>query len=156
MKKTAFIAALALVGGLASQTASADLFNIGVKAGQVSVENDTSNATAGGVVVALDIPGPINFEGEADTTVSDGSFGSFDYSANQMAAFATIATPGPIYVKGRLGVARTTVDISGLGSDNDTQAAYGLSANFGGWELGWTRTKFNGSRVDYMSLGYNF
>lgn len=142
-----------------SATAQEDL-TFGVKAGLLTIENDSDSAVNVGGIVSFAFPNsPGGIEGEVNTSVVDGSFNRFvDYSVTQFGAFGTFTIPPQedINVKFRAGVVYTSLDPSTGSTDDDTNLAFGVGGNAGHFELSWTHTQFKDADVDFLALGYNF
>ncbi len=130
--------------------------DIGVKAGMLSLDGDTSAAKQAGVVFNFDIVGMVGVEAEFNTTIADGEFGGVDYSATQLGAYGVLMTPGPVYFKAKAGYLRTDVEFSGIGSDDDQALAYGIGVGFTALEIEYTRTKWNDLDVDIISASFKF
>ena len=134
-----------------------------VKGGLLALEEDDSAAMNVGVVYAMDFAGIIGAEFDLTTSINDGEYDIFgttvDHSTTQLGGYATLTTPGPIYFKGKAGLAYSDVDIGGAG-DSSASPAYGIGAGFFGFELEYTRTQVEWQGVDididYISLAYGF
>lgn len=164
MRKT-ILATLLVFGALAVTPAQAFDSDWRVKAGMLSLEDDESAAFNAGVVYAMDFAGIIGAEFEANTSIADGEiFSGVDYSATQLGGYATLTTPGPIYFKGKAGYVYTdvsgdtitegpfTIEVGG----SEAGVSYGIGAGFFGFELEYTRTSYDDSDIDFLSLAYGF
>lgn len=159
MKTIILVSALAVAVVPIQAAMAQEGVSFGLKAGMLSIENDSDSAANVGALVSMAFPAsPFGVEGEVNTSVSDGSFNRFvDYSATQVGAFGTFRfPPQDVNVKLRLGGMYTSVDPSPGKRDHDTDLAYGIGGNVGPFELSWTRTRFNSSDVDFLAIGYNF
>lgn len=168
MRKLVIATVVTAVGALTAPAAHAVPFvDFGLGIGQFTLDEDESGAVMGQGVVGIDIPGsPVNVEGHFATSISDGeeqvtelTNQVADYSADQIGIFATISSPGPIYVKGKVGATRTGVD-SELDDSTTTEPAYGLGVGLSDWEFEWTRTTVDTlgveRDVDYLTITYRF
>lgn len=166
MKKLVLSGLVATVATVAAPAAHAlPLVDFGLGVGQFTLDNDESGAFMAQGVIGVDIPAsPVNVEGVIAQSVSDGEVSTLttqvaDYSANQLGIYATITSPGPIYIKGKVGATRTSVD-SDIGDDTSTELAYGLGVGLSDWEFEWTRTTIGESGVDqdvdFLSITYRF
>lgn len=129
--------------------------DIGVKAGMLSLDGDTSAAKQAGVVFNFDIVGMVGVEAEFNTTIADGEFGGVDYSATQLGAYGVLMTPGPVYFKAKAGFVRTDFEVFGA-SESDQDIAYGLGVGFTALEIEYTRTKWKDTDVDMISASFKF
>ncbi|MDQ2070059.1 hypothetical protein [Natronospira bacteriovora] len=157
------IAGLLLAGSLIAAPAAKalPLIDIGVGIGALTLEDDDSAAIAGTASVGVNIPfiPLVGVEGQLTQTLQDGEIGGFDYSGNQLGAFATITTPTPfLKVRGKLGMVRSDFSFNGFSNDS-TDFAIGAAALFGDWRVEWTRTMADdedGGDIDFISLSYVF
>lgn len=162
MRKS-IIGLLLTLGVLAATPAQAFDSDWRVKAGILSLEDDSSSATNVGLVYAMDFAGIIGAEVEANTSIADGDYEvlgvSADHSTTQLGGYATLTTPGPIYFKAKAGLMYSDVEIGGA-SDSGVGEALGVGMGFFGFELEYTRSTvdFSGNDVDmdYISLAYGF
>jgi len=155
-KKLAVITALLAGFFMAPAHAIVDT-DIGVKAGMLSIDGDASAAKQAGVVFNFDIIGMFGIEAELNTTLADGDAGfGVDYNATQLGAYGVLMTPGPVYFKAKAGYLRTDVELSGIGSDDDQEVAYGIGVGFTALEVEYTRTKWNDLDVDIISASFKF
>ncbi len=137
MFKRSMTVLLALAAGLLSwPTFAADGLYLGVTGGVVT--NDRSgfdNAVNGGVLVGyefLDLKiADLAAEGVYTTTLSEGDVSGVpgDWDVDTIAAYGVLRTVGPIYLKGRAGVARSKAQTSVRSYDN-TDFSAGLGAGF--------------------------
>jgi len=155
MRKS-IIGLLLAFGAIAAMPAQAFDSDWRVKGGLLSIENDDSAALNAGLIYAMDFVGIIGAEFEANTSIADGEIVSgLDYSATQLGGYATLTTPGPIYFKAKAGYVYTDLDTD-LGGDSDTDVSYGIGAGFFGLELEYTRTTYQDTDIDFLSLAYGF
>lgn len=150
---TLFVASAALIGF--SSSALAFDSDFGVKAGQLSIENDSTSATQVGLVYSMDLAGIFGVEFEGSTTMADGEFGPLDYSATQLGGYGVVMTPGPIYFKGKAGYVYNDFEVGGA-SDSDSDVAYGVGVGAFGFEFEYTRSKFQDADVDLLSVSFKF
>lgn len=131
----------------------------GIKAGQLTIDGDSSAATQAGLVFSVNLVGMFGLEFEGNTTVSDGGYqfvgNEFDYSVTQYGAYGVLRSPGSVYFKGKAGYVRNDFDF-GFASDTDDDVAYGVGIGFSGLELEYTRSKYFDSDVDLISLAFQF
>ncbi|HWP94202.1 MAG TPA: hypothetical protein VNL72_00505 [Gammaproteobacteria bacterium] len=145
-----------LLTGFVATPALADS-DFGVKAGMLSFEDDESAATQVGIVYSMDLLGMVGAEFDLTTTAAKGEIISgVEYSTNTLGAFAVVMTPGPFYVKGKAGLMYVDGDFDLIGSENDSNPAYGVGIGFTFFELEYTRTQFEEADVDFISLNFKF
>lgn len=158
-KKLAVVTALLAGLFMAPAHAIVDT-DIGVKAGLLSIDGDSTAAKQAGVVFSFDLLGMFGIEAELNTTLADGEYGSgVDYNATQIGAYGVLMTPGPVYFKAKAGYIRTDVEFtSGLGSasESDQDIAYGIGVGFTALEIEYTRTKYLDTDVDIISASFKF
>lgn len=158
-KKFAVVAALLAGFFMAPAQAVVDT-DIGVKAGLLSIDGDSTAAKQAGVVFSFDLLGMLGIEAELNTTVADGEFGSgVDYNATQIGAYGVLMTPGPFYFKAKAGFVRTDAEFTsalGSASDSDQDIAYGIGIGFTALEIEYTRTKYLDADVDMISASFKF
>lgn len=149
------LAASAALFGFSSSALAFDS-DFGVKAGQLSIENDSGSATQVGLVYSMDLAGIFGVEFEGNTSVADGDAGlGVDYSVAQFGGYGVVMTPGPIYFKGKAGYVYNDIDIGGA-SDSDSDVAYGVGVGAFGFEFEYTRSKFMDADVDLLSVSFKF
>lgn len=152
------IGVLLAVGALAALPAHADS-DWRVKAGMLSLEDDSGAATDVGIVYAMDFAGIIGAEFDVNTSIADGEYGPVDHSNMQAGAYATLTTPGPIYFKAKAGLVYNDVEIGGIG-DSSVGEALGVGVGFTFVEIEYTRSTldFQGTDidVDYISASFGF
>ncbi|MDX1444118.1 MAG: hypothetical protein R3270_10170 [Gammaproteobacteria bacterium] len=156
MRKSIIASVLVLGSMLAAPSAMAFDSDWRVKGAAFSVDGDDTAALNAGIVYGIDFLGMIGAEFEANTSIADGEFpGGTEYSATQLGGYATLTTPGPIYFKAKAGLAYHDVEVGTL-SDTDSAPAYGIGLGLFGFELEYTRTEFQETDVDMLSLSFGF
>lgn len=154
MRKSLFGLLFLVAAGVAAPAQAFDS-DWRVKGGMLSVEDDDSAAVQAGLVWALDFVGIAGVEFEYNTSITDGEAMGVDYSASQLGGYATLTTPGPIYFKAKAGMVSTDIDVPFVGG-SDTNPAYGIGAGFFGFEVEYTRTEWEESSIDFLSVSYGF
>lgn len=169
MKKLATaIAAL----GLAAAPVGASFGEIilGVKGGiynpDISGFDPAGNVSAQIGVEFLDLAAvDLAAELEVSQTLADGEFedaptgAKADYTAQTVGAYISARTIGPIYAIGRVGYARTEIDIDGVGKNDESGASIGAGVGFSlgaRTELELTQYDVDGDDVHYLTLGFGF
>lgn len=165
MHKILAISTLAVAGIVAAPQAHAVVdSDFGIKAGMVSLENDSSPAKNVGLVWNVEFAHMIGMELEANTTVSDGSYdliqspnlsSKVDYEDRQLGAYATLTTPGPVYFKAKAGYVNNKFKV-GDQDEDETNPAYGVGIGFTAVEIELTRSKWHDQNVDMLSAAFKF
>ncbi len=167
MRKIVAVAAFTTVF---CQPAAAELY-VGAKAGYLASHASQANGTVAASLALgyefVDLfTADLAVEGEYTRSLKSGDItlpgsinSSWDY--NSAGLFAAVRAPGPVYLKGRIGVVRN--EFSAGGSTNDETGfagGAGLGVSLVGLEMSvdWTHY-FKGNNVDavdYVSLGMRF
>lgn len=155
MRKTIVGSMLVLGMMVAAPAAHAFDSDWRVKGSMLSLDGDDSAALNAGIVYGMDFLGMVGAEFDLSTSIVDGEAGPFDYSATQLGGYATLTTPGPIYFKGKAGLAYNDIEVGNF-SESDSAPAYGIGMGFFGFELEYTRTEWEDIDVDMISLSFGF
>ncbi|MGM0564702.1 MAG: outer membrane beta-barrel protein [Pseudomonadota bacterium] len=98
-------------------------------------------------------------DGEVEASGPLGTTASTDYTAQTVGAYISARTIGPIYAIGRVGYARTEIDIDGVGKNDESGASIGAGVGFSlgaRTELELTQYDVDGDDVHYLTLGFGF
>lgn len=125
MKKLLFALAMLFVLPAAADD------NFGVKVGQLVIDGTASDATQAGIVYTWDFAGMFGVEAELNTSLAKGEIAAAnEYQATQLAAYGVFMTPGPIYFKGKAGLAYTDVSVDTGTGASSTDPIYGVGMGF--------------------------
>lgn len=153
-----------VLAGAGSTAAAQDIY-FGVKGGLMDADiGGFDNAVNIGALIGYDIPGvkqlggTVSVEGEFTASAIKGDVtGGGDWDVTTFAGYGAYRSEGPLYLKGKAGLAYQRINATGLAGDaKDTAFSWGIG---GGMRMGEGRVELEYTWLDdlnFFSVAYLF